>query len=241
MKRIALFLCFVLLMGIFCGCNNKTAESPEVKGIVNNMDKWSITTKEGTSIYFYGVTDLDQNGKYEIVSAENFGTGDYTESRIFELSEDKKTLTEMEHVFEGDSQVDLMQNTADVYKDAESGRYYYIFSDTVRNGYKETYNTKVAISLYEGKFTEERLATESVIYEGESEEPTVTYYDNEGNEITMDDYMNAEATRFAGYEKLSATFCWKGYTFSNHDSTINAANENLGSIFADSMSKFSVK
>lgn len=244
MKRrfAALALCVLMVAGVFCGCNaSKEEVSAEVNAVVNKMDQWTITAKEGTSIYFYAMTDLDQNGKYEIISAENYGVGDYTESRMFELSEDGKTLTEIEHVYEGDSQVDLMQEKADVYKDTETGFYYYIFSDTAKDTYKKTYNTKVAISLQNGKFIEERLATESIIYEGESEEPVVTYYDSEGYEITLDDYMNAEANRFSGYEKLQATFGWKGYTYTNHDSVINSGNDGLQKIFQDSLSKFSVQ
>lgn len=243
MKRrlIAFLMCVFMVCGVFCGCSDEPKVNEEVKGIVGNMSTWSASAKQGTSIYLYAVTDLDQNGKYEMISAENFGTGNFTESRIFELGEDKKTLREIEHVFEGESQVDLMQDTADVYKEPETGRLYYIFSDNIRNGYKENYNTKVAISLYDDKFTEERLITEAVVYEEGSLEPTTTYYNSKGEEVTKEDYDNAVANRFAGYEKLSATFCWKGYTFSNHDSTINADNDNLGSIFTDSMNKFSVK
>lgn len=242
MKRIfALLLCVLMVCAVFCGCNTEEEVSEEVKGFVESMDKWTASAKQGTSIYLYAVTDLDQNGKYELISAENFGTGNFTESRIFELGEDKQTLTEIEHVFEGESQVDLMQDTAVVYKEAETGRLYYIFSDNTRNGYKENYNTKVAISLYDGKFTEERLITEAVVYEEGSEEPTTTYYNSKGEEVTKEDYENAVSNRFAGYEKMTATFCWKGYTFSNHDSTINADNRDLGKIFDDSKSKFSVK
>ncbi len=241
-KRLfALVMCLLVVCSVFFGCGNKEQVNEEVKGIVNNIGEWSVEAKQGTSIYFYGITDLDLNGKYEMIAAENYGTGNFTESRIFELSDDKKTLTEIEHVFEGDSQVDLMQDSAFAFKEAETGRIYYIFSDNVRNGSWETYDTKVAISLYEGKFIEERLATKSTIYEGDSEEPTITYYDSKGNEITEEDYKSAVSTRFEGYEKLSATFCWKGYTFANHDNTINPDNAELAKIFEDSMNKFSVK
>lgn len=238
----ALILAVMTVLFVFGGCSEETENGPvlepNVSLITDKVTEWAIQTEKGTSVYFYSITDLDKNGRPEVIAAENYGIENITEADYYEVSEDGTSLIKLTHVFEGESQADLMQKEAECYKDSATDTIYYVFIDVNRESHRKTYNTKVVVSLKDGKITEERLATEAVIYVGESEVPELTYTDALGNEITADDYMNAASDRFAGCEKLSASFVWKGYSYSNHDKTVSSDNTGLYDILFESYNGF---
>lgn len=60
----------------------------QAKVIVDNISVWKQSGEEA-DLYMYAVTDLDMDGKYEIVKSTTQGTGHYTTAEFWEVEGDK--------------------------------------------------------------------------------------------------------------------------------------------------------
>ncbi len=239
-KRIlAVGLALILIISVFCGCSANPTKQLEL--IVKNTTMWSYLPEEGSTVYSYAITDMDQNGRVEIAASKNYGAANITETKYYEVSENNDALTELEHIYSTDSQADVTFGSAKCYKNNENGQIYYIFTDFNKKNIRESYTSKVAVSLFEGKVTEEVLAVEASIYNDSIEDYELSYTDGNGNAISESEYSNIEASRFEGYKSMSATFGWKGYTYERHNQTIYPTNNELEDILWDSYKLFDVK
>ncbi|MBQ4105842.1 MAG: hypothetical protein IJC86_05610 [Clostridia bacterium] len=241
-RTVALCLAVVLVFSVFCGCQNAKANK-QLSVIVDNINTWLMQVEKGTTIYSYAVTDMDHNGRLEVIASQNYGAAasSTTESVFYEISEDEKSLVKCDYTYEGESQADIMIESADCYEDRETGNFYYIFTDDSGNGFREIYNTKVAVCFADGKVTEQRLATKAAIIEGENEEPTITYTDADGNAITEDEYKYIADEYFKDCKKTTASFGWKGFTYANHSQMTTYGDSKLLEVLKDSYNKFDGK
>ena len=156
--------------------------------IIESADTW-LKADEGMCQYV--VTDLDGNGRLEIISSVAAGTGLYTYSDYYEISPDGSELTKCRYdISDEDSQPDIMTSQVRRITDETSGKSYYIFEDVLRNGYAETYITKCALWLEKGEVHTTALASYSIIA-GEDGE-VYSYHDAEGGEITQEQYDAAQ-------------------------------------------------
>lgn len=239
-KRITatLGLC-ILIVCILTGCN---AKNEEIRLISKCSGVWMNDRPQNISdLHGYAVTDLDHNGSPELLAAVNGGKENNTSCRFYEVNSEKTDINECE--YEGITEelmADLMVDKTECYKDKSTGIYYYVFTDTLTKSIRETYETKVAISLFEGKVTQQKLAQKSTIYEGESETPTVTYTNASGVEINESEYKNIAGALFSDCEKLTAEFGWKGYTESNFSNLESLNQSDMVSLLSDSFNKFKV-
>lgn len=164
-------------------------------------------------IVCYAVTDLDQNGRLELISTTTQGTGMYTTTTVWEINETCDALVMCENtVEEGHSQAEISLSVTNGYYDGTD--YYYIFNDSLNNGMAESYTTITAVSLNDGKWTENPLATYAIIA---TEDGTITetYTNYEGAEITADEFVNIPDTYFELSEKITANINW----FTSEDTT----------------------
>lgn len=174
--------------------------------IAENADLWKQEMEYGS--WGYTVTDLDQNGRLEIISASLQGTGMYTIIKIFEINPEGTALTEvLQDRPDYESSPDIMLDSASAFYDPDTQVYYYIFTDFIRNGFAESYQNKRAIWLEEGIWKELPLANRTTICT-DIESCTDSFTDPEGNEISEDGYEIAENTRFTGYEKGILRLNW---------------------------------
>lgn len=174
--------------------------------IAANSGLWKQTDEFGS--WGFTVTDLDQNGRLEIISASTQGTGMYTLIKIFEVSDEGNTLTEItQDRPEYESSPDIMYQQVQRFYDPESGHYYYIFNDFIRNGFAENYQKKLAVSLEDGVWKETPLAVKSTIYT-DAEHFTVTAKDADGNDITEEQFEQAEKTTFSQCESDAVCLEW---------------------------------
>ena len=193
---------------------------PEVSDetIIKNVDEqltimaenkaiWTTDLEYADEVYCYAVTDLDHNGRYEIIVSNMGGTGLYTYSRFFEINEILDGIVECDNDFmEGDSQPDIMVEQVDTYVD-ENGEFHYILPDALRNGMAEYYENIRELMLRDGQIITKYLATKSTVYDGEV--PNVTCMDYEGNVITEEEYESVADNYFTGYEKVITNINWQ--------------------------------
>ena len=186
--------------------------------IASSSSEWIPGEDEiNFGVYSYAVTDLDQNGRLEIIVSSCQGTGFFTYSNIWQVSESKDSLDKLEFSSESEySQPDIIIDQATVYYDAVSKTYNYIFEDYVRNGYAENFTTILSLNLNASSVVTSALSschnlytmTEEQTASGEDGAFVTTYTDADGNEITQSQYENAAAEAFSGCEEMTALFGW---------------------------------
>ena len=178
----------------------------QIQVIADSMDLWVGLTDYG-GIYQYTVTDLDQNGRLELITSINQGTGRFTYSSYYEINEVMDGLTAYELARqEGDSEADIMVDSVPVYYDSEHDIYHYIFDDYIRYSYTLSHENKRAISLKNGELSETILAYKTTQYMDSS--TTCTFRDGNGNEISNDQYCNAADMIYPSFSKKEADFSW---------------------------------
>lgn len=261
----ALLLSVLIVCTVFCGCrkveynpaNNGTANNNRVtyetadinvRRMADNIDTWiidiSLYADNPATTFNYCITDLDQNGRLEMFTT--VGYSNVTEIKLYEVNEDLTGLTLVESVTDSSSDADVNDlGDGTCYKDAETGRIYYMYMDQRNEQDKNTgvvnkYTSKVALSLFEGKLYQETLATRSVVRTEDGTEAEVVYTDAQGATITEEDFENIEATLYGDMEKKTVTMKWKGTTASNHSKNINLASNDLIILLSDSFEKFSI-
>jgi hypothetical protein len=177
----------------------------QIQLIVDNVSLWRSDGEN--ELYSYAVTDMDNNGRLEIISSSCQGTGFYTYSDVWEVNEglDGLTLCKQERM-EGESQADIIVQSVPVYYDAGGNIYYYVFDDLIKNGAAEYYENKRAITLRNGQFTESFLAYKTTVFTDSN--LTVTYTDADETPISEEEYNGIADKVFADMEKKQANIQW---------------------------------
>lgn len=176
------------------------------------MDLWQKDSNENEyEMYFYTVTDLDRNGRLELICASVQGTGIYTYSNYFEVNEQSDGLTQCDVKSDrGDSEADIVVEAVPVYYDGKADAYHYIFSDYTRDGMAMSYENIRELSLKNGEITDKVLVYKESIYDENGME-TAEYYNAATKEaIDSEQYESMVETVFAGFEKKTAAFVWEG-------------------------------
>ena len=242
MKNRILALVFVVLLVLsaFCGCkkldDNNASETntnknyqnlnSNVKVIAESVNTWifdkSAYEDNPATTFSYCITDLDQNGRVEIITTVD--NADVTKTKYYELNEEKTALLPLECVNENDFSGNLSEcKETECYQDPSDGRIYYVCTNDRKeideSGAKQRYMSKVAVSIWQGKAYETVLATFN-----RSEE---TYTDKDGNEITAEEYENIVEKEFASFKKMNVTFDWKGCGITNFETEFYTTDQNF--------------
>lgn len=175
--------------------------------MADHKELWMQQLDYADDLVQYAVTDLDGNGNYELIVSQFGGTGQYTYSRFYEMTESGDELKECGTNFaEGDSQPDIMQNRVTVYQEADGSRVY-MFLDYLKNGAAEYYESRHGLKLQDGQVTDTVLAGMACIMDGD--EPVVTYQNTAGDSITEEEYLQAEYRAFPDQERSVAVLGWQ--------------------------------
>ena len=185
----------------------------QLKTIWEARDTWHVL--EETEGWCYAVTDLDGNGRLEILSSETHGTGNFTTLRAWEVSEDGTSLNPITENGEYGSGVvmssgyvsDENPSAETVISYTDGSVTYYIQDDMNKDGYAHYYERKLAVFLRDGKLEELTLATMQTDYDENGGE-TVTCQDADGQAISQSDYDTAGEGHFAGLSRKNAAIGW---------------------------------
>ena len=207
----------------------------QIELLADSLELWAGTMNSEGIDYFFTVTDMDRNGRLELIVSSCQGTGLYTYSDYFEVNDTFDGLTAVEgNRMEGHSEADIIVDSAPVYYDAQNKVYYYIYDDIIRNG-KEYYENKRAVSLENGKIVQNDLAYKTTVFENEKQMTDCT--DREGKNITADQYDGIADTVYGSLEKQKAVFSWN--RAESMGELQQMGKEKLCGMLLDSYSKFS--
>ena len=251
-KRIlAVIFAAAIIASAMSGCKKVEQDTEKeltlderVQVIADNINIWKFdkTAYEGQNVHYnYCITDLDGNGRLELITAVEVRNAGYqnfdTKIKYYELNEDNTALLTLECVSDSKSQPDVCEiidtvNKTDsdsryCYKDS-SGRAYYVVCDSYfeenADGTKNQHVSKVAMSIHNGKAYEETLATYSIIREA-GKDAVEQYTDGDGNVITKEAFDKIESTRFKGYTVSTFKFGWQMCAPENFDTEFNPASD----------------
>ena len=208
-----------------------TTPQAQIDLIVDNRDLWlALAEEDAYDVWAYTVTDLDQNGRLELIAAAMGGTGQYTSAYFYEVSESFDALDLcIYETTEGDSQADLITDSVPVYEDPQTGTLYYVFDDFLKNGAAEYYENKRALFLENSQVKTLPLAQKTTIYASEDAEPQIACSDQNNAPISEAEYNVIAATVFDGFVEKTAGFNW----YENW----NASEDDPASLDADAWSE----
>ena len=163
------------------------------------------------SPWFYTFTDLDLNGRLEVIAASTQGSGVFTYVNFYEVRADGSGVDNLYHAnveIEGpDDWPEIVLDRLPCYYDAAAGRYYYPCEGVTHDGYAHQYYSWQALCLKDGVAEWELIASKNVDWD-ENGSDTTECRDAQGNVISQQDYDSAVERRFAGMQKMELTLNW---------------------------------
>ena len=177
--------------------------------IMDRYDSWAAPWQNGTEDWYYTFTDLDHNGRLELITASLQGSGLFTYADVWEMNEDFSDLVPCtDNLGEGGSYPDIITQSLSCFYNAAEGRYYYLFDDLTRSGMAENYAAKVALCLHGGEVELTTICSKHEAYTDPESDPLVTYRGESGNEISLEQYEKAVADWAVGMEMSDFELEW---------------------------------
>ena len=174
--------------------------------IQNRFNDWAMDSSFGA--WSYAVTDLDRNGRMEVIALSTQGTGHFSTGSCWELSEDFRSLNKcISNLGEDEFWPELTVNEADCYHDDGGNIYYYIFEDIAKADAATYYTTKVSVSLKNGGLRFMPLCSKTEIFDANGGSD-VECYDLHGNLISLQDYEGYADMIYAGFSKSRYSLSW---------------------------------
>lgn len=173
--------CLILLALASLPCAHPTQAAMMVKDaeeqihlITDARDIWDLS-EPGMDIVGYMCSDLDGNGRLEILVAESGGTGLYTYTKIYEVNEAKDALVPCGRSWpDTSSEADIMMtNYVPMSVNGIDGIQWYSFTDEYRDG-AEYGTANLALSLQDGTLHAKTIATTHTFYD-DAGRPHVSY------------------------------------------------------------------
>ncbi len=215
MKRlISYLLALVMVLSLLAGGTGSALAAGTVEASDIDLQLSVIFTQlsklkqeKGENDWFYSVTDLDHDGNLEFVAATFHPQDRSTNLKVWEISEDRKSLNECElNKDEDESFPDIMTDVADAYHNVEADTWVYIFYDNVVISDDEVYTVKTAVNLKNGVISYEPFAIQHTVVSKSNR--SVSFTDANGIAISSEQYNAAGSNAFAGTERTSVNFEW---------------------------------
>lgn len=229
MKKVILAIALALAVGLSAcggtaGSSQKPAGNPtetpstvpsipqetQLQILQANRSVWEFRDPY-ESPWFYTFTDLDLNGRLEVIAASTQGSGVFTYVNFYEVRADGSGIDNLYHAnveIEGpDDWPEIVLDRLPCYYDTAAGRYYYPCEGVTHDGYAHQYYSWQALCLKDGVADWELIASKNVDWD-ENGSDTTECRDAQGNVISPQDYDSAVERRFAGLQKMELTLNW---------------------------------
>ena len=159
--------------------------------------------------WFYAFTDLDHNGRLEVLVASTQGSGVFTWAECWEIDRSLDGLDRCTAAYaaqEGFAWPELIVDSVPCWFDPASGLYHHVFTDLTRDGAARYYETLVDVCLADGQLGYSPLASrETLVLDSGT---VVTCLDAAGEPISEEAYEGWPSRVFAGMEALTQELTW---------------------------------
>ena len=202
-----------------------TGEDAQLRLIADSVEEWAVLFDYADDRVGYAVTDLDGNGRLEVIAAQEGGTGIYTYASFYEVNDTYTALEKLRYDFpEGHSQPDLMDEGAiPLFYGENTGTHIYVFRDWGKSSFYESWVSFWSLTLRDGEITTTPIATRVTEYHDSGE--THTYTDGSGNTITKGDFVNLTPLDKTNYTPYHAAIHW--ILFPRDESILSLDEETL--------------
>lgn len=175
-----------------------------------HWDELRISTEYEPYYPQFAVLDLNHDGILELFVSETKGTGNYTNTVIYQARDGRLAELKNQMEYEG-SEPDMINGHRwyDMYRDKRTGMEYYLVQDDDRRNAREYYHNYFGVHLSrDGEALDgELVAGEHVLYEPEKHE----FYDGKGNSINQKSYDDLVENYYLkkGYEHRRVYLDWR--------------------------------
>lgn len=185
----------------------------QIEIFAKEIDKWALDVEYADDLYRVVLTELDYDGKLDLIVSNCGGTGVFSYNYFYEI-DTEGNIKELETNFtEGSSQIDIVVETTDVYSSSSMNgiQDYYILGDFMKVAPDEYYEDIRSLSVVDNVVLETLLAYKNTTYSSENYVATSVYTDYSGNNITEEEYNNFAEKHYdeMGLQKKKAYFEWK--------------------------------
>lgn len=198
--------------------NHEIKVAPEVEAqlyiMAKSLKEWEETNQNQVGVkderLYYTVTDLDQNGRLELIFALCLGSGHYTDAYFYEINEEYDRLVACDSPEQTDMGVsDIIVNEAEVYYNESEDIYHYVFYDYERYGTLGNCSRTNHISLKDGKVVEERIASCETIWASQEDGDITQTFFADGKEITEAEYDALVQKSAMDMKKMAINLDWE--------------------------------
>ena len=165
---------------------------------------WNRDTKDET--WKYTVTDLDHNGRLELIAATNDPEERTTTVKMWETGEDGKSLEECSVQDTDGFFPDIITENTDTFYTAKTDEWAYFFYDNtlIENGAR---TIKCSVLLKDGELSVTEYAYEVSLTDEEGQ-TTVSHADANGVPLSAEAYNSAGTDSFVGSMRGSTNLDW---------------------------------
>ena len=189
---------------------NADTSEKQLKVILDNISMWSLSgeSKEYDT-YGYAITDLNGNGRLEIVTSHCDGTGLYSHNKYYEVNENLNGLVEVSTNLKPEEiETYIMDGASKVFYDKVQDEYHYVFTNVTRNGPAEYLESKYELVMKGENINQTLLASKRTIYKGDGGNGETVIKSADGEELTDEQYERYEYLHYADYEYKLAYLEW---------------------------------
>lgn len=191
-------------------------QAGQIRLMADSADLWICKDESYAGRYLYAVTDLDENGRYELISCINEGSGQFSTLAFLEVSEDGRSLEPLSYDYGNEnSEPDIAYSPMLRCYSSPEGNHY-VIADYIGNGPADTSYLQDWLTLREGRVDAGCIAYCSALADS-SEYPEESglnfyYYSGESDEPDLDreSFISAPDDRFEGCERRVCTLSWTG-------------------------------
>lgn len=171
-------------------------------------DQW-IYEDYDPFMFEYAVYDLDGDGRLELLTQVNAGTGRFSENHFYRVDDSGDDIEELAQEYYAEyAELDLGISGWDMlaFRDDESSVTYYLASDVTKNGYAEG-------DCWDGAFYLKDGCVYSMVYRNrywlmDGDDINETYYDVAGNEISKEAWEGLYEAFCAGKTEVPYGISW---------------------------------
>ena len=225
-KYLAFALTLILLLSLcatgYAAPLRASARDAEAQINVIFRDFSSCQQADSDGTWFYAVTDLDHNGRLELLAATVQASSLLPAVKVWELNADCSALQPCRlNIAENEVFANILTDSAETRYDKEKDAWFYLVNDYYQVSAEDAFVVKSAVVLNSGELEYGALAYEDISASGSS------FTDTEGKPITAEEFGSIGDRFFKGSQKTGTSFEW-----------FTAAEASQLSVFTDSYAVF---
>lgn len=222
---------YVGKIGYICEYSVPTAEEKwvtedirkQIEIYVNNREIWE------DGLYAYGEedggcawNDLDQDGRLELVTSMELGTGRFSYNEYYRITEDGKKVKAIDHVRGEYSQMDILSGV-EVYLDEETGNLIFLGQDVCKPSGTETTYTE-SYFTYDGGEKLEETILRSDVWNGKEAR---YYYYVDQKEVSKEEWEACKDNFLKDKTLIRNGFYWSSALEQGNVATLQMSDEEL--------------